>query len=84
MYAHYAYNTFIYSNKPVSGNTINLAEFGTYTMEFTRLSQVTGNSKYEKLATDLINAAVKHSTRIPGLFPTTWTVKPFAPVDSSK
>lgn len=63
---------------------INLAEFGTYTMEFTRLSQVTGNPKYEKLATDLINAAIEHNTRMPGLYPTTWTVKPFAPVETSK
>jgi mannosyl-oligosaccharide alpha-1,2-mannosidase len=63
---------------------INLAEFGTYSMEFTRLSQVTGNPKYEQLATDLINAAIQQPTRMPGLFPTSWTVKPFAPVNSSK
>lgn len=74
----------INSNKPDAANTINLAEFGTYTMEFTRLSQVTGDPKYEKLATDVINAAIKHSTRMPGLFPTSWTVKPFAPVDASR
>ncbi|KAI7894077.1 glycoside hydrolase [Mucor mucedo] len=71
------------TNKPESGNTINLAEFGTYTMEFTRLSQVTGDPKYEKLATDVINAAIQHSTRMPGLFPTSWTVHPFAPVQAS-
>lgn len=64
--------------------TINLAEFGTYSMEFTKLSQVTGNPKYEKLGNDIINAAIKHETRMPGLFPTSWTVKPFAPVQSSK
>ncbi|KAI9362749.1 glycoside hydrolase [Pilaira anomala] len=71
------------TNQPESGNTINLAEFGTYTMEFTRLSQVTGDPKYEQLANDLVNAAIEHPTRMPGLFPTTWTVNPFAPVDAS-
>lgn len=53
-------------------------------MEFTRLSQVTGDPKYERLATNLVNAAIRHPTRMPGLFPTSWTVDPFAPVDASK
>lgn len=53
-------------------------------MEFTRLSQITGDPKYEKLANDLTNAAIAHETRMPGLFPTSWTVKPFAPIESSK
>lgn len=65
-------------------NHINLAEFGTYSMEFTKLSQVTNDPKYEQLVNDLTNAAIHQPTRIPGLFPTTWTVKPFAPVNSSK
>lgn len=53
-------------------------------MEFTRLSQVTGDPKYERLANNLVNAAIRHPTRMPGLFPTSWTVDPFAPVDASK
>lgn len=68
--------------EPVS--EVNLAEFGTYTMEFTRLSQVTGNPKYEKLAMDLTRAVLKQPTKIPGLYPTTWTVDPFEPIASSK
>ncbi|GAA5811297.1 hypothetical protein MFLAVUS_004730 [Mucor flavus] len=71
------------TNRPEAGKTINLAEFGTYTMEFTRLSQVTGDPKYERLANNLVNAAIRHPTRMPGLFPTSWTVDPFAPVDAS-
>ena len=52
-------------------------------MEFTRLSQVTGDYKYKALADDLTNAAIEQPTRMPGLFPTSWTVKPFAPVNTS-
>ncbi|KAI8647364.1 glycoside hydrolase [Parasitella parasitica] len=70
-------------NKPEISNTINLAEFGTYSMEFTRLSQVTGNPKYKALVDDLTIAAIEQPTRMPGLFPTSWTVKPFAPVNTS-
>lgn len=63
---------------------INLAEFGTYTMEFTRLSQVTGDAKYEKLAMDLTKAILDQTPRLPGLYPSTWTVDPFKPIESSK
>lgn len=52
-------------------------------MEFTRLSQVTGNPKYEELANNLVDAIIQQPTRMPGLFPTSWTVKPFAPVNTS-
>ncbi|RCI02895.1 maturation of Asn-linked oligosaccharides protein [Rhizopus stolonifer] len=62
---------------------INLAEFGTYTMEFTRLSQVTGDAKYEKLAMDLTKAILDQTPRLPGLYPSTWTVDPFKPIESS-
>jgi mannosyl-oligosaccharide alpha-1,2-mannosidase len=68
---------------PEISNVINIAEFGTYSMEFTRLSQITGNTKYKALADDLISATIEQPTRMPGLFPTSWTVKPFAPVNTS-
>ncbi|KAG2204758.1 hypothetical protein INT46_006151 [Mucor plumbeus] len=68
---------------PEISNVINIAEFGTYSMEFTRLSQITGNPKYKALADDLISATIEQPTRMPGLFPTSWTVKPFAPVNTS-
>lgn len=73
-----------FSGEPIPDKEINLAEFGTYTMEFTRLSQVTGDPKYEKLAMDLVRAAIEQPTKIPGLFPNTWSVDPFEPVQSSK
>lgn len=68
---------------PEISNTINIAEFGTYTMEFTRLSQITGDPKYKALADDLTSATIEQPTRMPGLFPTSWTVRPFAPVNTS-
>ncbi|PHZ07703.1 seven-hairpin glycosidase [Rhizopus microsporus ATCC 52813] len=71
------------TGEPIPDKEINLAEFGTYTMEFTRLSQVTGDPKYEKLAMDLVRAAIEQPTKIPGLFPNTWSVDPFEPVQSS-
>ncbi len=53
-------------------------------MEFTRLSQVTGDLKYERLAMDLTKAIMAQPTKLPGLYPNTWTVDPFLPVESSK
>ncbi|KAG1298457.1 hypothetical protein G6F66_001703 [Rhizopus arrhizus] len=71
------------TGKPEVVKEINLAEFGTYTMEFTRLSQVTGDLKYERLAMDLTKAIMAQPTKLPGLYPNTWTVDPFLPVESS-
>ncbi|KAI9275413.1 glycoside hydrolase [Sporodiniella umbellata] len=71
------------TGQPEKSTEVNLAEFGTYTMEFTRLSQVTGNPKYEQLAMELTYAALEQSTTLPGLYPNTWTVNPFKPVGSS-
>ncbi|KAI8973528.1 glycoside hydrolase [Mycotypha africana] len=71
------------TKKPVKEQTINLAELGTYTLEFRKLSEVTGDPTYQKLADDLTNAVLNQPTRIPGLYPTSWTVQPFAPVNSS-
>ncbi|KAF7725369.1 hypothetical protein EC973_009636 [Apophysomyces ossiformis] len=69
--------------KPINVSTIDLAEFGTYSLEFTRLSQVTNNPKYAQLSNDLIDRAISAPTKFPGLFPTSWTVNPFEPVNSS-
>ncbi|EGP88673.1 putative 1,2-alpha-mannosidase [Zymoseptoria tritici IPO323] len=49
-----------------------LAEVGSLTLEFTRLSQLTGNPKwYDAIArvTDLLEASQNH-TKLPGLWPT--------------
>ncbi|KAG0164575.1 maturation of Asn-linked oligosaccharides protein [Apophysomyces sp. BC1034] len=71
------------AGKPKKVSAIDLAEFGTYSLEFTRLSQITNNPKYAKFSNDLIDRAISVPTEFPGLFPTTWTVNPFEPVDSS-
>ncbi|KAI8881506.1 glycoside hydrolase family 47 protein [Backusella circina FSU 941] len=68
---------------PQADSTINLAEFGTYSMEFTRLSQVTGNPKYQELADNMINIAIQQPSSLPGLYPTSWTLDPFKPDSSS-
>lgn len=74
----------IYSESPQADSTINLAEFGTYSMEFTRLSQVTGNPKYQELADNMINLAIQQPSSLPGLYPTSWTLDPFKPDSSCK
>ncbi|KAI8388763.1 glycoside hydrolase [Radiomyces spectabilis] len=64
-------------------SSINLAEFGTYNLEFTRLSQITGNATYAKYANDLVDRAISEPTVLPGLFPTSWTTDTFKPINSS-
>lgn len=65
-------------------DTINLAEFGTYSLEFTRLSQILGDPKYAAYANSVVDRALMEPTAIPGLFPTTWDAHTFQPVNSSK
>ncbi|KAI8378102.1 glycoside hydrolase [Choanephora cucurbitarum] len=65
------------NGNPVNTNTINLAEFGSYLMEFTRLSQVSGDPKYKQLVDDLADAIFEQPSAIPGLYPMDWTVSPF-------
>lgn len=61
-----------------SANTVTLiAEIGSLTLEFTRLSQITGNPKYYD-ATARIMMEFERSqskTKIPGLWPTTVNAK---------
>ncbi|KAI7847141.1 glycoside hydrolase [Circinella umbellata] len=63
--------------------TINLAEFGTYTVEFTRLSQITGDLKYVNAANGIVDKAIAQPSRMPGLYPNDWTVDPFKPLDDA-
>lgn len=78
------YHTF--SKTPVKTNTINLAEFGTYTLEFTRLSQITKDNSYAKLANKLVEDAISHDSVMPGLYPTHWDIsgETMKPIKSSK
>ncbi|ORZ02973.1 glycoside hydrolase [Syncephalastrum racemosum] len=71
------------SGQPQPTRSINLAEFGTYTLEFTRLSQVTGDPKYAKVANDLVDRAIRKPTEMPGLFPSSWDLATFEPQNAS-
>ncbi|KAI9247467.1 glycoside hydrolase [Phascolomyces articulosus] len=70
-------------NRPVKTNTITLAEFGTYTVEFTRLSQLTGNMKYANVANAIVEKAIAQPSRMAGLYPNSWNVNPFKPLNAS-
>lgn len=74
------------SKKPEKTNTINLAEFGTYTLEFTRLSQITKDNTYAKLANKLVEDAISHPSVMPGLYPTHWDISgdTMKPIKSSE
>ncbi|CDH50953.1 class i alpha-mannosidase [Lichtheimia corymbifera JMRC:FSU:9682] len=71
------------TKEAVMADTINLAEFGTYSLEFTRLSQILGDPKYAAYANSVVDRALMEPTAIPGLFPTTWDAHTFQPVNSS-
>lgn len=68
----------------VPGNSLDLAEFGSVQMEMTRLSQVTGVSKYMDIANDVVTRVQNTKTSPPGLYPIQWTDQPFEPVASGK
>lgn len=74
------------SKKPVKTNTINLAEFGTYSLEFTRLSQITKDNSYAKIANKLIENAISNPSVMPGLYPTHWDIsgETMKPIKSSE
>jgi Glycosyl hydrolase family 47 len=68
----------------VPGNSLDLAEFGSVQMEMTRLSQVTGVSKYMDVANDIVTRVQNTKTHPPGLYAIQWTDKPFKPSPSGK
>lgn len=61
------------------GNDLDLAEFGSLQMELTRLSQVTGDSKYKDIANAVVTKVQNTKTYPPGLYPNQWTKDPFEP-----
>lgn len=64
-------------------DTINLAEFGSYSLEFTRLSQLLNDDRYANYANNLVDRILQTSTVIPGLYPTSWDTTTFTPKESS-
>ncbi|KAI8139149.1 glycoside hydrolase [Fennellomyces sp. T-0311] len=71
------------SGIPQFTNTILLAEFGTYSLEFTRLSQITGDNKYAEAANSIVDRAIAQKSKIPGLYPNSWMLSPFKPLEES-
>ncbi|KAI8882041.1 glycoside hydrolase family 47 protein [Backusella circina FSU 941] len=67
------------SSKPIMSNQLTLAEFGSLQLELTRLSQVTGDSSYEKIGNKVIEKISQVPSLIPGLYPTEWDLEHFLP-----
>lgn len=68
-----------YSAEPVGGDEIVLAEFGSLQLELVRLSQLTGNKKYENAGNSILEKISKVPSRFPGLYPMIWNLDPFIP-----
>ncbi|KAH7325017.1 glycosyl hydrolase family 47-domain-containing protein [Stachybotrys elegans] len=61
-----------FASQPHRAGRVGIAELGTLSMEFTRLSQLTGRNKYYDAVNRITDALVKlqeAGTAIPGLFP---------------
>ncbi|KAI9285624.1 glycoside hydrolase [Umbelopsis sp. AD052] len=67
------------TGKAVPGNSLDLAEFGSVQMEMTRLSQVTGVSKYMDIANEVVTRVQNIQSYPPGLYAIQWTDQPFKP-----
>ncbi|KAF7726413.1 maturation of Asn-linked oligosaccharides protein [Apophysomyces ossiformis] len=76
--------TTINRGKPVKDGRIILAEFGSLQLELVRLSQLTGEKGYEKIANWVIAKMAEIPTELPGLYSMIWDLDPFRPaVDKS-
>ncbi|ORX57557.1 seven-hairpin glycosidase [Hesseltinella vesiculosa] len=71
------------TGKPVPGNQVFLAEFGSMQLELVRLSQITGNSTYQELGLNIINRLAQVKPRYPGLYPMLWNLESFTPSDET-
>ncbi|KAG1049689.1 hypothetical protein G6F46_007246 [Rhizopus delemar] len=67
---------------PVEGNMITLAEFGSLQLELVRLSQLTGNDKYQSAGNLILEKISKVPSHLPGLYPMIWELDTFIPKDS--
>ncbi|KAI8136751.1 glycoside hydrolase [Fennellomyces sp. T-0311] len=77
-------NMDLVKNRAQPTDVINLAEFGTYTLEFTRLSQILNDGgRYAAYANNLVDRAIQEPSVLPGLYPTSWDVEAFHPINSS-
>lgn len=56
-----------------------MAEFGSLQLELVRLTQLTGNDKYERAGNYILEQISKVPSRIPGLYPMIWDLDKFTP-----
>jgi mannosyl-oligosaccharide alpha-1,2-mannosidase len=58
-------------DRQVAPNLVNIAEFGSLSIEFTRLSQLTGDTKYYDAVQRISNLLeeTQNNTRLPGMWP---------------
>lgn len=67
------------TGKPVRGNQIVLAEFGSLQLELNRLTQLTGDDQYARAGNNILERLSEVPSRLPGLYPMLWDLKTFTP-----
>ncbi|KAI8369644.1 glycoside hydrolase [Radiomyces spectabilis] len=70
------------SGQPIIENQLTLAEFGSMQLELVRLSQITGDPYYERIANSVLDKMARVPSRIPGLYPMSWDLLTFKPTSS--
>ncbi|KAI9283375.1 glycoside hydrolase [Sporodiniella umbellata] len=65
------------TGKPLEGNVIVLAEFGSLQLELVRLSQLTGNEKYQDAGNHILEKISEVPSQVPGLYPMLWELDTF-------
>jgi mannosyl-oligosaccharide alpha-1,2-mannosidase len=72
----------LHSGRPVKHNQIVLAEFGSLQLELVRLTQLTGDDRYETAGNHILERISEVPSRIPGLYPMIWNQDSFTPQNS--
>ncbi|KAG2213585.1 hypothetical protein INT46_002737, partial [Mucor plumbeus] len=67
------------TGRPVKHNQIVLAEFGSLQLELVRLTQLTGDDRYETAGNHILERISEVPSRIPGLYPMIWNQDSFTP-----
>lgn len=68
--------------RPVKHDEIILAEFGSLQLELVRLTQLTGDDRYQTAGNHILEKMSEVPSRIPGLYPMTWNHQSFTPKNS--
>ena len=72
----------MHSGRPVKHDEIVLAEFGSLQLELVRLTQLTGDDRYETAGNYILKKMSEVPSRIPGLYPMIWNHGSFTPKNS--